>query len=1094
VSTSTSFLLAKLLGESEISWNGRPVLIQRRQTRALLYRLAVRPQWIAREQLSFLFWPDVDELHARRNLTHLLTHLRRALPDPKLLVTTPDRVRLEPQQLYSDVAAFSRICMQAKDQLSQAPLDEALQLYSGPLLPGFSLPGCAEYEAWLHQERRILEQEYLQLLLYAVEAAVGRRDYAASIQYAQRYLAQDELNEWMHRRLIELYIAQGDRSAAVRQYEACTAILEQELGVAPLPETHAALAASRTLPAPPVPELLWTTLPGLDLRGLTIPMVGRTAALAQLRRAFVQARQGKGTLLLITGEAGIGKSRLIQEFAGSVQGEAVVLAGAGLPGEPPLPYRPLVQSLGRAIHLVQGKLAVEAVWLAEAALILPELRIYHPNLPAPVQAEPQQARSRLYEALTRITLALAHGPQPLLLCLDDLHFADSATLNWLAYLGERLRNSHLLLIGAHRVEEPDRIAEMRRAFQRLGILNEIALQGLEPEAIARMLASVQSSRASKEILARHLHQATGGNAFFLIESLRSIAESNQWRNAMQNIAQLPLSQTVSETVARRLSRLNPIAQQLVESCAVLGLEFDYDLLLQTAGRSEVETVEGLDELCKRYLLREEESGYHFHHELLRRAVYRQLSRARRRLLHRRAAEALEIQHRTGLDQVSGQIAAHYAQANLPDRALPFYARAAQHALQLFAYQEGIDLLATGLNLLKTLPVTPGRQRGEIDLQLMLGASLLATRGFAAAEAKQAYERAWQIAQQIPQAPEAFPALWGVWSYYNTRGDMDMALVVGRQLLDLAMATGDEDHLLEAYRALGSTLSHKGEPALAVAYQEQALALYKHHLHRTHTLRYGADPAVTCSSLLPINLWQLGYPEQAFARAGETMALAEEVGHPFSQAMALGFTALFHQFRRDNGRIEACVETVIALSIQHGFAQLKPVAVLLKGWSIADQGQYAAGIKLMEQGFGAWYDTGSKVCTPYWLYLFADLYARQGETGRALALIEEGLAGMQQQNERRGEPELHRLQAELLHRNHAPLAAVEEAAQRALAVARSQQAKSLELRAALSLCRIWQSAGKRAPAYELLHEIYSWFTEGFDTPDLQEAKARLESLG
>ncbi|MCE7979778.1 MAG: hypothetical protein DYG89_01185 [Caldilinea sp. CFX5] len=716
----TTCLRVQLLGTPALAWAGQAVDLTRRQTRALFYRLAAEVEPLTRDHLCFLFWPDQPDTVARRNLTKVLTHLRRALPRPDLLVVSSADVRLDRARVWSDAAAFVEQCSQPP---TMTTLQEAVTLYRGAFLEGFTLGDAPEFELWAEQQRRFFEQHYFQALAHLVDQAAAGQDYPTAIAYAQRYLAHDELAETMHRRLIECYAAGGDRGAALRQYETCVTILERELGVDPLPETYAAYMAAlayRPLPTrQPPPPLLWTTLPGL-----AAPLVGRAPVLDQLAQHFTRASQGQGRVVLLVGEAGIGKSRLLQEFAQRLGENALVLAGAAQPGEQSLPYAAITQALRRGIHLTDAMLTVEPIWLAEASLLLPELRTLYPDLAPPLQTDPTQARTRLFEALCRLLLALATDDPPLLLCLDDLHWADSATLDWIAYLGQRLRGQRVLLVGTYRSEEPDRLLELRRVCRRLGLLTEIELTGLAPPAIGDLLRQIDGSAHDQERLTHRLHQATGGNVFFLLEILQTLLEAGQSPATLTEEGELPLSPTVNETVLHRFHRLSPVAQQVLEASAVLGLTFRYALVNHTAGRDELETMDGLDEVVKRRLLAEEEDGYRFHHDITRRVIYQHLSHGRRRLLHRRAAETLATLHSATVDDVSGQIAAHYEAGGLPAQALTFYQRAATVARRLFAHQDALNHLEHALALTLLVKVEPALlnqlQETRADLLALLG--------------------------------------------------------------------------------------------------------------------------------------------------------------------------------------------------------------------------------------------------------------------------------------------------------------------------------------------------------------------------------------
>lgn len=536
-------------------------------------------------------------------MTHLLTHLRRALPVPQLLAVTEDHIMLDPSRVWSDVAAFERLSA-----------DRAVALYRGPFLAGFSLPESAEFESWAGQERRACEELYLKALMALIEERAAGGDYAAAIAYARRYLETDDLAEDVHRRLIELYAAAGDRGAALRQFEHCVTVMERELGVSPLPETRAvyqAILEGRSYrPQRPVASPTWATLPGLRA-----PLIGREEALARLQQAYVNARLGRGGVILISGEAGIGKSRLMQEFATGLADQALVLAGVSYPGGKAIPYQPIVQALRgvlsrRAEEGSGGKFSTPASplpypsaqsWLAEATRLLPELRVLYPNLPPPLMGEPDEARARLFEALCQIMLGLATSPltpftpsplsseergegargsrvRSLLLCLDDLHWADGATLDWLAYLGPRLRRQPVLVIGAYRSEEADAVAGLRHNLARLGVLAELRLTGLDVASVHQLLrhlthSPLRPSLSSGEgegrwggeaALAARLQAITGGNPFFLLEVLKALLETGRLPGGLGDIEDLPLPDTVREAIEARLQRLSPRARQILE--------------------------------------------------------------------------------------------------------------------------------------------------------------------------------------------------------------------------------------------------------------------------------------------------------------------------------------------------------------------------------------------------------------------------------------------------------------------------------------------------------------------------------------------------
>lgn len=654
-----------LLGPPVVMWADRPLALSRRQVRALLYRLAAGRQPIPREQLCYLLWPDTPEAVTRRYLTGLLSHLRRALPALDVLITSGDLVGLDPDRTWSDTVVFERLCTAPGSPAHLETLQQAVDLYRGSFLAGFSLPGRPEFETWATVQCQTWERLYLETLATLIEEQAARGEHAAATAYARRYLATDDLAEDIHRRLIELYAASGDRGAALRQFEQCVTVLEREIGVYPLPETQAAYRAAlagRTPPrSAPVVRPSWTILPGLE-----VPLVGRDAALHRLEQAYARARAGHGQVVLISGEAGIGKSRLMQEFATRLQGRALVLAGCGYPDAQTMPYQPIVEALRPALSTQRFIPGIQPAWLAEASRLMPELCDLYPSLPSPLPAEPDQARTRLFEALCQLTLGLVAGLKPVLLCLDDLHWADGTTLDWLAHLGRKLHGNRLLVLGTFQSEEASAVARLRHGLARQGILSELRLERLDEAAILQLLRHLGDSVPSDEALASQLYRATGGNPFFLLETLRALLESSLEREELDSLGdpsaalrrgsgfvprlgprgqisgqELPLPGTIQTAVEARVQRLGAKARQVLEAGAVLGRTFAFDLVHLTAGRRELETMDGLDELVARQLLREENNEYRFRHQVVRAAVYRGLSHQRRRLLHRRTGETLE---------------------------------------------------------------------------------------------------------------------------------------------------------------------------------------------------------------------------------------------------------------------------------------------------------------------------------------------------------------------------------------------------------------------------------------------------------------------
>jgi predicted ATPase len=425
----------------------------------------------------------------------------------------------------------------------------------------------------------------------------------------------------------------------------------------------------------------------------------------------------------------------------------------------------------------------------------------------------------------------------------------------------------------------------------------------------------------------------------------------------------------------------------------------------------------------------------------------------------------------------------------------------------------------GLALLQDLPETLERLQQELALQLALGPALMVTGGFAAPEVADTYARAHQLCEQLGDRPQLFRVLFGLWRYSHVRAQLQTARALGEQLVSLANSQSDPALLVEAYGPLGQTLGMQGELILAREQLNRVIALYEPQRHNAQAFRFGYDPGVYARAMQGWVLWLLGYPEHALRRSHDALSLAHQESHPFTLALTLATVAVLQQLRREGDAALEHVQASLILSTEHGFLYLRAVGTVLQGWGLANGGSVEAGMAQMREGLAALRATGAEVFRPYLLALLAEACGRAGQIEAGLDALAEALVAVDQHAERFYEADLYRLNGELLLRKYAaagfeptstgnqkgPAASVsptgqmplhlqaETCFQRALEVARRQQAKSLELRAALSLSRLWRQQGKRSEARQLLGEVYGWFTEGFDTDDLQDAKALLDEL-
>jgi predicted ATPase len=442
--------------------------------------------------------------------------------------------------------------------------------------------------------------------------------------------------------------------------------------------------------------------------------------------------------------------------------------------------------------------------------------------------------------------------------------------------------------------------------------------------------------------------------------------------------------------------------------------------------------------------------------------------------------------------VANELAVLHEVAREFGRAAKYFQLGAERANQVFAAQEAVQLARRGLAMVEMLPKVRERSERELSLQVVLGNGLFATRGFGAPEVQETYSRARELCQQIGETPHLLPVLYGLCVSHNVKANLRKGLELGKEFLALAERQRDPA-IVVAHRMMGSPLFFLGELTQARYHYEQVVSIYNPAQHRALTWLYGQEPGMNGHLLLAMVLWLLGYPERALAHDQEAIKLGREVTHANSQAYLLFYGAMHHQFRQDWRRVRGMAEALIAQGTEQGLELWLGYGMTQRGWTLAEQGQMEEGSKRMRQGLQAVQATGAELHCPFHLCLLAEAYGKAGQTTEGLGALAEARALAEKNEERYWEAELHRLRGELLLMGGAPPSEVEQCLHQSIEIARGQQAKSLELRAAMSLSRLWQRQGKREEARLLLTEIYGWFTEGFDTTDLKEARALLDEL-
>jgi predicted ATPase len=487
--------------------------------------------------------------------------------------------------------------------------------------------------------------------------------------------------------------------------------------------------------------------------------------------------------------------------------------------------------------------------------------------------------------------------------------------------------------------------------------------------------------------------------------------------------------------------------------------------------------------------------YIFKHALTQEVAYNALLVERRKLLHERAGEVLESMSADQLDDHLGELARHYSRSDNAAKAVEYLGRAGQQALQRSAHADAISSLIVAVDLLQRLPDGPERIQRELLLQLVLGSALIAVKGYAAPETERAFTRARELCERVGDPPELFPALWGLWLTYLVSGELRKAYELAEQLLQRAQSAHDPALLMYAHSALGSSSYWMGELLPARKHVEIAISLDDRERHRLLTFRYGgAHAGATCLLLAAATLWRLGYPDQALKKGNEALAFAQGLSHPLSLAFAEFFVAILRQSRREARAAQEAAEGVIALCVEHGFPGWLAMATSVRGWAMAEQGCNEEGIAQIEEGLAAARTTGAGLWLPHLLCLLADAYGKADRLEGGLRALAEALGAAEENENRLYESEIHRLKGELLfRRGDSNAAEAQHCFERAVEIARKQSAKLLELRAATNLARLLDKQGRPDRARAMLAKIYGWFTEGFETADLKDAKALLDEL-
>jgi DNA-binding SARP family transcriptional activator/tetratricopeptide (TPR) repeat protein len=1147
-----SQLALSLLGSFQARLDERPITgFRSHKTRCLLTYLAVeagRPH--ARAALAALLWPDTPGSTALNYLRSALANLRELLGDeaaaktghPPCFLVTRETLQLNPAaDVRLDIAALTTL---AGNPLDQGALEGALALYRGPFLEGFAGDDGPAFAEWLLITREHYSRMALAVLQQLAALAFDQHRYIIAVEYCRRWLALEPWDEAAHRQLMAALALDGNRNAALAHYAACRNLLAQELGVEPSPPTTAlywrirsgAIAPARTVDtvqlADATPSVPLTTIPRFCAPGQEdlSHFVAREAELARLDQQLDLMLAGAGQVIFVQGDAGSGKTALLHAFgrraarrhAGIALAEGRCSDCAGY-GDFCLPFREIARllasreeaagpsrgGLNNWPHLVDGAYAGTVAGDGEAA--------------ASPAGSAAQAQSDFFEQVTLFLQEIAQQ-RPLLLLLDDLQWADRGTISLLFHLGRYLSGSRILLVGAYRPEDVAQRQDRQRRpltlvvheMQRNSGVPPIDLNQVDGCAFVDALLDGEPNCLGEAFRAT-LYQHTEGHALFTVELLRAMKERGDlvqntngawvaW--AEPNWQSLP--PRVEAVIAERIERLPRRLRSLLDAASVEGDVFSLQMLAEQTHLQPAQLAWWLGELlCRQHglicvdarspiateniaALGQPPTRYRFAHSLYRAYLYGQMDAVRRACLHRDAAEALERLHAPAAEEVAVPLAWHFEQAGELANAVHYRRLAGDRAMLSSTCEAAIGHYLRALTLLASLPITPERMAQEVALHLALAEPLTMMRGWGGSEVRAAIQHAYDLCRSTDDHSRLVETMRTLATTYVGRGELAKALALGEALMQMAQEDKEPRTLVAAHFSLGEAHFFRGELELARKHLEQIMALLDLELPQPAVVT-GVDIAVAALNWLGMSLWALGCPQQAAACCGRALARAYHLQQPFTLAFALLVPgALFALQRGDLVAAEDNAAAALRICVEYDVVFYRGMVDIVQGYLTMMRGAPAAGLAQMQQGLAAWEAPGTKGAAVYYRMLLAAACRATGQCGAGLAAVNDAVALVENTGLFYSEAELWRIKGELLQDAAEP-AAAEACLQQAIAVARRRQAHLWELRAIVSLTRLWQMQGRGAEAVPLLSSIYATFDESHDLPDLQAAATLLAAV-
>jgi DNA-binding SARP family transcriptional activator len=979
--------------------------------------LHARDAPVSRQRVAGSLWPDSTDTQALTNLRRELHHLRDHWPELDALIDAGSRT-IAWQEGGTSVVAVDVVVFEAAagDGLSGnlTALKEAARLYQGDLLP-------AAQAEWIDSDRERLRQRAVKVLTELVARLQDEQAFEEAIGHAQALLRFDPLEESAWRALMRSHARRGDRAAAIASYQQCAALLKQELGVGPSAATR--LAYREIVDQDAEPDDARAPRPTA-----TYPLVGRRQEWQALLGAWRSAHAGAAHpgLVAIRGEAGIGKTRLAEELVAwcRVNGVGAVDTRC-YAGDGRLAYAPIAAWLKSDV-LHAALMHLDASWLSDIARLHPALLAERPDVAAPGRQLESWERLRFFEALAQAFVSGA----PLVLVVDDLQWADGDTLEWIHYFLRSASGTRCLVVGTVRAEEQQDNLALVRLFtqlQRDSLLTTIAVGPLDRTATAQLAGEVLEHQLDDDALALTIRE-TEGHPLFIIERGRM-----ELAHAPGAETTEPLPQ-VQSVVAARLALLSRHARAVADIAAAIGRDFRVDVLAQVSDLPEDTLVSALDELWQRHIVRmQDHERWDFTHDRIRETAYGAIGPARRQLIHRRIAQAIEQLAGDRLDEASASIAMHLERAGQIAQALPFFERAASEAARVSANEEAIRLLNCALALIDALPAGPDRDQRELALREQLSVALNSGRGYAATDVEKNLDRVFALTAGGGDVPARW--LWAAFTLRFMLGDLQATRELAEEALVRSQA--DPSCRCEAHHAMGGALLNLVVLEASKRHFEASLAAYDEAHPQRSAL--GSDLGVFGHAWFSHTLYLLGDDEAALVHVDQAIALAMRQRHLYSQALAHAYAALLQQLRGDADKVFDHATTVVQLCDRYEFAYYGDWARALIGW-VRGLEQPEEGIALMQAALDQLDRSRARARRPYYLSLLADVFLRLGNGDRTASILDSAIAMAEAAGDKWWLPALY-VQRGALH----PPPIRDQFQQRALELARSQHSRTLEQR-------------------------------------------------